>query len=131
MALKTRILSVIATLFCCPWYYRGISVLRNGNCLFPTSKDIIRYGLALQIDFDVMSFKNYKYLFTGNHAYFTWFKNSLVLTLLSVVLTLIVCYFVAYGLSMYKFKLRNFLFFLVIATMMVPFEILMLPLFKK
>ena len=32
---------------------------------------------------------------------------------------------------MYNFKLKNFLFFLVIATMMVPFEILMLPLYKE
>jgi arabinosaccharide transport system permease protein len=32
---------------------------------------------------------------------------------------------------MYNFRLQNFLFFLVIATMMVPFEILMLPLYKE
>ena len=60
-----------------------------------------------------------------------WFKNSLLLTLVTVVLTLIICYFVAYGLSMYNFRLQNFLFFLVIATMMVPFEILMLPLYQE
>ena len=60
-----------------------------------------------------------------------WFKNSLLLTLVTVVLTLIICYFVAYGLSMYNFRLQNLLFFLVIATMMVPFEILMLPLYQE
>ena len=32
---------------------------------------------------------------------------------------------------MYKFKLQGFLFFLVIATMCVPFEILMLPLYNE
>ena len=32
---------------------------------------------------------------------------------------------------MYNYKLKNFLFFLVIATMMVPFEILILPLYKE
>jgi arabinosaccharide transport system permease protein len=32
---------------------------------------------------------------------------------------------------MYQFKLRNILFFLVIATMMVPFEILMLPMYVE
>lgn len=32
---------------------------------------------------------------------------------------------------MYNFRLQNFLFFLVIATMMVPFEILMLPLYQE
>ena len=40
-------------------------------------------------------------------------------------------YLVAYGLTMYEYPLKNFLFFLVIATMMVPFEILMLPLYKE
>ena len=41
-----------------------------------------------------------------------WYKNSLILTLITVVLTLLVCYFIAYGLTMYKFKLQGFLFFL-------------------
>ena len=73
-------------------------------------------------------------MLSGNEdsqKYFMWFKNSLVLTVLTVVLTLLICYFVAYGLSMYDYKLKNFLFFLVIATMMVPFEILMLPLYRE
>lgn len=55
----------------------------------------------------------------------------MILTLVSVALTLMICFFVAYGLSMYDFKLKNLLFFLVIATMMVPFEILMLPLYQE
>ncbi|MEY8423067.1 carbohydrate ABC transporter permease [Lachnospiraceae bacterium 38-14] len=32
---------------------------------------------------------------------------------------------------MYEYRLKNLLFFLVIATMMVPFEILMLPLYRE
>lgn len=89
------------------------------------------YGLNFSADFTNMSFNNYIELFTGGSAYFTWFTNSLMLTAITVVLTLFICYFVAYGLSMYDFKGRNLLFFLVIATMMVPFEILMLPLYKE
>ena len=45
--------------------------------------------------------------------------------------SLLVCYFIAYGLTMYTFKLQGFLFFMVIATMSVPFEILMLPLYQE
>ena len=60
-----------------------------------------------------------------------WYKNSLILTAISVVGTLFICYVVAYGLTMYNYRLKNFLFFLVIATMMVPFEILILPLYKE
>ena len=81
-----------------------------------------------------MNLDNWKLLFTKNASsqkYFMWFKNSMVLTLVTVVLTLIICYFVAYGLSMYEYRLKNLLFFLVIATMMVPFEILMLPLYRE
>ena len=55
----------------------------------------------------------------------------MILTLVTVVLTLLICYLVAYGISMYDFKLRSVILFLVIATMMVPFEILMLPLYKQ
>ena len=60
-----------------------------------------------------------------------WYKNSLLITIISVALTLIICYFVAYGLTMYEFRFKNALFTIVLATMMVPFEILMLPLYKE
>lgn len=98
---------------------------------FRPGKDLIRYGMQLDIDFSAMSLDNYKYLFSGSHSYFMWFKNSIILTVLTVVLTLLICYFISYGLTMYDFKLKNILFFLVIATMMVPFEILMLPLYQE
>ncbi|MBE5961253.1 MAG: carbohydrate ABC transporter permease [Lachnospiraceae bacterium] len=101
---------------------------------FRPGTELIRKGLSINLDVSTMTLANYKYLFSGNVdsvKYFTWFKNSMVLTLVTVVLTLIICYFIAYGLTMYQFKLRNFLFFLVIATMMVPFEILMLPLYQE
>ena len=106
---------------------------------FRPGRELVQNGLAINWDFSTMTLDNYKYLFGiagGNSKvdsakYFMWYKNSLILTILTVVLTLLVCYFVAYGLTMYKFKLRGFLFFMVIATMSVPFEILMLPLYQE
>ena len=101
---------------------------------FRPGTELIRKGLALDLDPTTMTLANYKYLFGGNQdsrKYFMWYKNSLLITVLSVVLTLLICYFVAYGLTMYNFKLQNLLFTLVIATMMVPFEILMLPMYKE
>lgn len=91
---------------------------------------LIRQGMNLKIEPDVMTFQNYIHLFQDSR-FFMWFKNSIFLTLISVVATLFVCYIVAYGISMYDFKLKNIAFFLVIATMMVPFEILLLPLYKE
>ena len=101
---------------------------------FRPGRELIRRGLSINLDIKTMSLYNYRYLFTPNAdsaKYWMWFKNSMVLTIVSVVLTLLICYFIAYGLTMYDFKLKNVLFFLVIATMMVPFEILLLPLYKE
>ncbi len=109
-------------------------VLAGALASFRPGIELLRRGLSINLDFSTMTLNNWKLLFTPNpdsRKYFMWFKNSMILTLVTVVLTLIICYFVAYGLSMYEYKLKNLLFFLVIATMMVPFEILMLPLYQE
>ncbi len=101
---------------------------------FRPGTELIRRGLALDFNPKTMTLSNYAYLFGGNadsKKYFMWYRNSLLITIVSVVVTLLVCYFVAYGLTMYDYKLKNFLFTLVLATMMVPFEILMLPMYKE
>ena len=110
---------------------------------FRDGAKVITTGMSLDLHSPV-SLQNYSELFAIFHPkgmsadvletsrkYFMWYKNSLVLTLTTVVLTLLVCYFIAYGLTMYTFKLQGFLFFMVIATMSVPFEILMLPLYQE
>ena len=129
---KNRIASIIIMIF---FTVLGILVVfpfvAAVLASFRPGQELIRYGLSIKFNLAEMTFNNYNYLFNGEHSYFLWFKNSMVLTVLSVVLTLIICYFVAYGLSMYDYKLKNLLFFLVIATMMVPFEILMLPLYQE
>lgn len=101
---------------------------------FRPGRELIRRGLSVDWDFSTMSLDNYVYLFSKNAdaaKYWNWFKNSMVLTVLTVVLTLLICYFVSYGIVMYNFKLKKIAYFLVIATMMVPFEILMLPLYRE
>lgn len=132
MNTKYRIGSVTSTLFFfCLSFLIAFPILAGVLASFRPGQELIRRGLSINLDFSTFSLSNYKYLFTGEHSYFTWFKNSLVLTIITVTLTLTICYFVAYGLTMYDYKLKNILFFLVIATMMVPFEILMLPLYQE
>ncbi|MFX3634638.1 MAG: carbohydrate ABC transporter permease [Candidatus Pristimantibacillus sp.] len=97
---------------------------------FKPGKELVRNGLNLSFDTSVMSFDNFAFLFTGDHSYFVWFTNSLLLTVMQVALTLFVSAFVAYGFAAYEFKGKNFLFICVLLIMMVPFEILLLPLYK-
>ncbi len=132
MSTKNKILSVLITAF---FTVLGILVVFPFVTMvlasFRPGQELIRYGLSIKLNFGEMTFNNYTYLFSGVHSYFMWFRNSMVLTIVSVTLTLIICYFVAYGLTMYNYRFKNLLFFLVIATMMVPFEILMLPLYQE
>ncbi len=127
--------SILATgIFLVICFFIAFPLLCGLLASFHEGRSIIQNGMSLNLDFSTASLSNYIYLFSGNadsRKYFMWYRNSLVLTIETVVLTLFVCYFVAYGLSMYKFKINNFLFFMVIATMCVPFEILMLPLYQE
>lgn len=120
------LLFVLFTILCgiilIPFYAIALASFKPGE-------ELIRYGLNLKFDLSVMSLDNYAYLFTGQHAYFTWFFNSLLLTVVQVALTLLVSATVAYGFSAYEFKGKNFLFICVLLIMMVPFEILLLPLY--
>lgn len=77
-----------------------------------------------------MSFKNYIQLFTGDNSYFTWFQNSVIITAVQTVLSLTLSALVGYGFAMYQFRFKNLLFTCVLVTMMIPMEILMLPLYK-
>ncbi|PRA07762.1 MULTISPECIES: carbohydrate ABC transporter permease [unclassified Paenibacillus] len=114
---------ILFVLIMIPFYAVALSSFKPGESL-------VRYGLNLSLDFEIMSFDNFIYLFTGQHDYFVWFWNSMILTIVQVVLTLFVSSFVAYGFAAYDFKGKNFLFICVLLIMMVPFEILLVPLYS-
>ena len=96
---------------------------------FKPSNMVIRNGFNLK--FENLTLENYKYLFSGNNEYFRWFGNSLFLTLVQTVSTLFVSAWVGYGFAFYNFKGKNVLFICVLIVMMIPFEILMLPLYRE
>ncbi|AGF57973.1 arabinosaccharide transport system permease protein [Clostridium saccharoperbutylacetonicum] len=116
--------SVIALVLIIPFYTLLISTFKDGAV-------VVANGMDASIDIAKMSFKNYVILFTEKNSFFTWFFNSLFLTIGQVALQLFVSAFVAYGFAMYDFKGKNFLFICVLFVMMVPFEILMLPLYSQ
>lgn len=127
--LPTRILifmlfAFIAVILLIPFYTLFISTFKDGAL-------VIANGMDVSIDTAKMSLKNYIILFTEKNSLFTWFFNSLSLTLVQVALQLFISAFVAYGFAMYDFKGKNFLFICVLFVMMVPFEILMLPLYSQ
>jgi len=57
------------------------------------------------------------------------FKNTLLLSLLVSVLQAVMCVFVGYGFARYPFRFRGPLFALVIVCMVVPAQVLQMPLY--
>lgn len=56
-------------------------------------------------------------------------KNSVIYAVLSTLPSVFLCSIAGYAFARYKFKGRNILFILVLATMMIPFQVIMIPLF--
>ncbi|MBT2288485.1 carbohydrate ABC transporter permease [Paenibacillus albidus] len=117
---------ILAVLMLFPLYALFLASLKPATELF-------RYGLNVRLDVHLMNLDNYKSIFSGEGAaghYFTWYKNSLVITVLFTLLSLLFSSMVGYGLGMYAFKGRNLIFTLVLVVMMIPVEIILLPLYK-
>ena len=123
---------VLAILIIIPLYALVLGTFKGGAELFVS-------GLNLDPTWEKLHLNSWRYLFTGimsngeynPHDYFVWYKNSLVLVLIQGSLTLLFSSMVAYGISKYKFKGRNIIFMSVLLVMMIPQEILMLPMYTQ
>lgn len=122
-----------ALLFCFFLVVAGITLLPLALLAvasFRPGTELMRNGLNFNIDFATVSLNNYVQLFNGSNPYFYWYRNSLVITIVQVFLTLFLSACVGYGFAMYDFKGKNLLFICVLVVMMIPTEILLLPLYR-
>ena len=95
------------------------------------SSEVFRSGMRLYFDSDIMGLNNYKLLVSYRDGiYFLWFKNSVLIAALFTISSLFFSSLVGYGLGIYDFKFKNTVFTMVLIVMMIPLEILMLPLYK-
>lgn len=110
MTKKSRIFTIclfiffilIAAITLLPLALLAVSSLRPGS-------DLMRYGLNFSIDWANANLNEYKMLFSGQNAYFIWYKNSLIITVVQVGLALFLSACVGYGFAMYDFKGKNIL----------------------
>ncbi|WP_278335878.1 carbohydrate ABC transporter permease [Petroclostridium xylanilyticum] len=118
------ILSLFSVIALAPFYFMFVSSFKPGE-------ELLRNGINVNIQPQIMSIKNYVLLFTDESSlYLHWYKNSIIITLLHTVLALFLTSMVGYGLAVYNFKGRNLIFTVVLVVMMIPIEILILPLYK-
>ena len=73
--------------------------------------------------------KNYPEAMEAMGSFWLYARNSLLLAILTVVGTVISSALVAYGFSRIEWRGRDNLFLLLLATMMIPFPVIMVPVY--
>ncbi|AEV29627.1 ABC-type sugar transport system, permease component [Sphaerochaeta pleomorpha str. Grapes] len=76
------------------------------------------------------TFANYTKAFTSTYI-LNWMVNSAIVSLGAMVLTLIIDAPIAYAFAKIQFKGKNLLFWIVMGGMMVPFQVLIVPLYLQ
>ncbi|MBL8132463.1 MAG: carbohydrate ABC transporter permease [Anaerolineae bacterium] len=77
---------------------------------------------------DQFDFQNYSTLF-NNLPFFRYFLNTTAITLVTVFGQLLICSLAAYGFARLNFMGRDTIFVLYLTTMMIPFQITLIPLY--
>ncbi|MFW5486752.1 MAG: carbohydrate ABC transporter permease [Sphaerochaetaceae bacterium] len=65
----------------------------------------------------------------GNWMFARNLANSLIVSSTVAVTTILIASITGYGIAKFKFKGRNIIFMMIMATMMIPFEAIMIPLY--
>ena len=93
---------------------------------FKTTAEIFRYPPWLPPE--TWSFHNYASLLEG-YTYDSWYGNSLLFAGAQTLLTLFFCSLAGVALAKYTFKGKNILFGLLISSTLIPFQLMLIPLF--
>ncbi len=116
---KSALLFVLLLLFVFPF----LLLLVNS---FKENKEITSSPLSLPSS---VSFFNYKAAFT-KMDYLSAFSNSVVITVLSVLLISLLAAMTAHYFVRNNSKMNQYTFFLMVAAMIIPFQAIMIPLVK-
>ena len=115
---------LVAVMALFPLYYLLLASFRP-------SSEVFRSGMELTINPSRMTLHNYSYMLFGRDSiYLYWYRNSVLITVIYAAVALFFTSVVGYGLAVYSFRGRQLVFTLVLFLMMIPLEILMLPLYK-
>ena len=131
-AAETRaniLISIFFVVLCLVFLFPIYSLLLAS---FRPGRDLMRFGITLKtlIPKD-LTLKYLASLRTARGgAYTLWYRNSLILVVLQTGLSLFFSSLVGYGLGVYDFKGRRLVFSLVLLVLVVPIQILILPLYN-
>ncbi len=119
-AISTFFLAVLSLIWLSPIYI----ILTNS---FKSRDEMYANALALPKNFSL----GYYLDAMGRLDFLTAFKNSLILTVVSVVLLVILCAMASWMLARSNGKVSKLIYAVLILTMLIPFQTLMMPLMQE
>lgn len=116
---KTAVVLAAALIFVLPIVWILVSSLKTSSELFSWPPTILP---------EEVTFQNYLVAFQkGNFA--RYFRNSFFVATTATVITLAINSMAGFALAKYRFPGNQFIFFMFIATLMIPLEVIMVPIF--
>ena len=98
---------------------------------FKQTQDLFKNGIQMVFEFNNLTIDNYLYtLVEKGRTYLTWYMNSLIVLVASTICSLIFSSMCGYALGAYDFKGKGFFFIMMLVLMMIPLEILLIPLYR-
>ncbi len=116
---STGLVAIVAIAFLIPFYWLLISSLRQPDRIFADAGRFLPSSLTLQ---------NFETVFAETPVV-AWFMNSVILAAGSTVGSIVVVTMAAYALARIRFPFRNTIFVSILASQMLPFHLLLIPLF--
>lgn len=113
------ILLLFSLIFVLPIIWIFISSLKTSNEIFSWPPTILPNNVT---------FSNYITAFSKGN-FITYFKNSIFVAVAATALTLLINSMAGYALAKFDFKGNKLIFFLFIATLMIPLQVIMVPIF--
>jgi ABC-type glycerol-3-phosphate transport system permease component len=110
---------ILSLLFIIPIYWMVLSSMRPQSSIFGANINLLPTGLSLD---------NYTRLFRDT-PFAKWFVNSATQSLGYATITVAVCAMAGYGLAKFRFRGRTVIFWTILASQMLPFQLLIVPLF--
>ncbi len=100
-----------------PFYYMVITS-------FKTLEDVSRVPISLALE--APTIRPYARLLEGlDYGLFMW--NSFLIALITTLGTLFFCSLAGYAFAKHQFKLKNFFFYFLLSTMLIPGSVLLVP----
>lgn len=119
-ALVLTLATLLALFFVFPFAWSMLASIRPAGEAMREPLRVIPSALSLQ---------NYETLGTYGAGIWNYFGNSLYVTAISIIGTVFLSTLAGYGFSRFRFRFKNALFVMILATLMIPFPAILVPLF--